>query len=165
MGTRSGDVDPSLLGYIGERLGVDLEDVLDDLNRRSGLLGLSGESNDMRTLQQSASDGSVDAALAIEVFCYRAAKAVGALTVALGRLDAVVFTGGIGERGAGVRRDILAHLEVFGLREDADANSDHGRRTSGRISVGDHPVALVVPTDEELVIARDTRDLAAQATA
>jgi acetate kinase len=165
MGTRSGDVDPSLLGYIAEQIGVELADVLDALNTRSGLLGLSGESNDMRTLEHSAHDGSADAALAIRVFCYRAAKAVGALAVALGRLDAVVFTGGIGEHAAEVRREILAHLEVLGLRVDDDANDDHGRRTSGRISVGDDPVALVVPTDEELVIARDTRDLAAQATA
>jgi acetate kinase len=160
MGTRSGDVDPGLLGYIGDRLGLGLGEVLDALNKRSGLLGLSGSSNDMRTLEQAAHGGDADAQLAMDVFAYRAAKAVGGLAVALGRLDAVVFTGGIGERGPETRRDILGHLEVLGLHVDDDANADHGRRTNGRISREEAPVALVVPTDEELVIARDTRDLA-----
>jgi acetate kinase len=160
MGTRSGDVDPGLLGYIGDRLGLGLGEVLDALNKRSGLLGLSGSSNDMRTLEQAAHEGDADAQLAMDVFSYRAAKAVGGLAVALGRLDAVVFTGGIGERGPEARRDILGHLGVLGLHVDDDANADHGRRTAGRISREEAPVALVVPTDEELVIARDTRDLA-----
>jgi acetate kinase len=161
MGTRSGDVDPGLLGYVANRLDLDLAGVLDALNNRSGLLGLSGISNDMRTLTDSARQGSESAALAIEVFAYRAAKAVGGLAVALGRLDVLVFTGGIGEQAPQVRSAILGHLGVLGLHEDTDANTDHGRRTGGRISlVDDHAVALVVPTDEELVIARDTRRLA-----
>ena len=161
MGTRSGDVDPGLLGYVANRLDLDLAGVLDALNNRSGLLGLSGISNDMRMLTDAARQGSESAALAIEVFAYRAAKAVGGLAVALGRLDVLVFTGGIGEQAPQVRSAILGHLGVLGLHEDADANTDHGRRTGGRISlVDDHAVALVVPTDEELVIARDTRRLA-----
>lgn len=161
MGTRSGDVDPGLLGYVANRLDLDLAGVLDALNNRSGLLGLSGISNDMRTLTDAARQGSESAALAIEVFAYRAAKAVGGLAVALGRLDVLVFTGGIGEQAPQVRSAILGHLGVLGLHEDTDANTDHGRRTGGRISlVDDHAVALVVPTDEELVIARDTRRLA-----
>ena len=103
----------------------------------------------------------MDAALAIEVFCYRAAKSVGALAVALGRLDAVVFTGGIGEHDAVTRATILRHLDVLGVREDPVANADHGRGRAGRISSLDSAVvALVVPTDEELVIARDTAELA-----
>ncbi|MCY7372109.1 MAG: acetate kinase [Spirochaetaceae bacterium] len=161
MGTRSGDVDPGLLGYVADRLDLDLAGVLDALNNRSGLLGLSGISNDMRTLTDAARQGSESAALAIEVFAYRAAKAVGGLAVALGRLDVLVFTGGIGEQAPQVRSAILGHLGVLGLHEDTDPNTDHGRRTGGRISlVDDHAVALVVPTDEELVIARDTRRLA-----
>jgi acetate kinase len=161
MGTRSGDIDPGALGYIADRAGLDLAGVLDALNTRSGLLGLSGLSNDMRTLVAAAEAGSAPAALAVEVFCYRAAKAVGAMAVALGRLDAVVFTGGIGEYAVTARSAILAHLSVFGLREDVAANRANGRATRGRVSVADGPVtALVVPTDEELVIARDTQELA-----
>jgi acetate kinase len=161
MGTRSGDIDPGVLGYVAGRLDMDLPALLDVLNTRSGLLGLSGLSNDMRTLGTAARGGSADAALAIEVFCYRAAKAVGALAVALGRLDAVVFTGGIGERDDDVRATILRHLAVLGLQVDRAANSEHGYGFGGRVSSVDSPVvALVVPTDEELVIARDTAELA-----
>ena len=161
MGTRSGDVDPGLLGYVATQLDLDLAGVLDALNNRSGLLGLSGISNDMRTLTDAARDGSESARLAIEVFTYRAAKAVGGLAVALGRLDVLVFTGGIGEHAPQVRSAILAHLGMLGLHEDIDANTDHGRTTGGRINRrGDHAAALVVPTDEEVVIARDTRKLA-----
>jgi acetate kinase len=159
MGTRSGDVDPGLFGYITERLGLDLAGVLDELNTHSGLLGLSEVSNDMRTLEAAARDGSAAAALAIEVFCYRAAKAIGALAVALGRLDAVVFTGGIGEHSAGVRSATLAHLGVLGIAEDTGANAGHGEHTGGLISAPGSVPVLVVPTDEELVIARDTWEL------
>jgi acetate kinase len=160
MGTRSGDIDPGVLGYLADRLNMDLPGLLEVLNTKSGLLGLSGVSNDMRTLDTAARRGSVDAALAIEVFCYRAAKSVGALAVALGRLDAVVFTGGIGENDASVRGAILGHLGVIGMHGDPDANDDHGRGTGGRISrVDSSAVALVVPTDEELVIAQDTAEL------
>jgi acetate kinase len=161
MGTRSGDVDPGVLGYVADRLDLDLHALLDVLNTRSGLLGLSGLSNDMRTLGAAADAGSADAALAIEIFCYRAAKSVGALAVAMGRLDAVVFTGGIGEKDAPVRAEILRHLRVLGVRTDLVANEDHGRGHAGRVSSADSPVvALVVPTDEELVIARDAAELA-----
>ncbi|MGZ5405964.1 MAG: acetate kinase, partial [Nocardioides sp.] len=160
MGTRSGDVDPGLLGYVAERLGFDVEGVIDALNTSSGLLGLSGVSNDMRTVCEAADGGSEPARLAVDVFCYRAAKSVGALAVALGGLDAVVFTGGIGEHSADVRRLVLSHLAVLDLAEDPDANADHGRHTGGRVSpVGDR-VALVVSTDEERLIAQDTAALA-----
>jgi acetate kinase len=159
MGTRSGDVDPGLFGYVGNRLGLDAAGVLDALNTRSGLLGLSGTSNDMRSVCAAAEDGSEDARLAVDVFCYRAAKAVGALAVALGRLDALVFTGGIGEHSHVVRRQVLDRLGVLGLHLDPDADADHGRRTGGRVSVPGAVTALVVPTDEELLIARDTAEL------
>ncbi len=159
MGTRSGDVDAGLLGYIAGRLGLELAEVLDQLNTRSGLLGLSGLSNDMRSLEQAADAGSAAAALAIEVFCYRLAKAIGALAVALGRLDAVVFTGGIGEHSATVRSKTLARLGLLGIGEDAAANAEHGERTGGLISANGCVPVLVVPTDEELVIARDTWEL------
>jgi acetate kinase len=159
MGTRSGDVDPGVLGYVAGRLDLTVGEVVDALNTRSGLLGLSGLSNDMRTLE-AAMDESAAARLAIDVFCYRAAKTVGALAVALGGLDAVVFTGGIGEHSDVVRRLVLSHLGVLGLGEDPDANAGHGRHTGGRVSRPGDRVAIVVPTDEELLIARDTAELA-----
>jgi acetate kinase len=159
MGTRSGDVDANLVGYAARRLGLDLDGVLGVLNTESGLLGLSGLSNDMRTLTEAAAHGSAPARLAVDVFCYRAAKGVAGLVVALGGLDALVFSGGIGEHSVEVRSLVLAHLAFLGLAEDEAANTDHGRGTGGRISASDRPVALVVPTDEELVIARDTSAL------
>jgi acetate kinase len=165
MGTRSGDVDPGLFGYVGRRLGLDADGVLEALNTRSGLLGLSGTSNDMRSVCAAAAEGSEDARLALEVFCYRAAKAVGALAVAMGGLDAVVFTGGIGEHSDVVRRRVLERLGVLGLDLDDAANADHGRRTGGRVSVPGEVTALVVPTDEELLIARDTAELSRSGSA
>ncbi|HST48535.1 acetate/propionate family kinase [Jatrophihabitans sp.] len=162
MGTRSGDVDPGALGYLADRLGKGLAGLLDQLNTRSGLLGLSGISNDMREVQDAAEHGSADAALAVEVFCYRVAKAIGALAVALGRLDAVVFTGGIGEHSATVRSAVLVQLGILGITEDVGANGEDGRRTGGRISGAGSVPVLVVPTDEELLIARDTWELTAE---
>jgi acetate kinase len=161
MGTRSGDVDANLVGYAARRLGLDLDGVLEVLNSESGLLGLSGLSNDMRTLTEAAAAGSAPARLAVDVFCYRAAKGVAGLLVALGGLDALVFSGGIGEHSVEVRSLVLGHLAFLGLAEDETANGAHGASTGGRISTGHHPVALVVPTDEEVVIARDASALTA----
>ena len=159
MGSRSGDIDPGVIPYVAERLGVAAAEVVRRLNTESGLLGVSGTSNDMRTLLEAAAGGDDDAALAVELFCYRAAKHVAALSVALGRLDAVVFTGGIGENSAPVRAAVLARLAVLGIHLDAEANEANGAGTGGRISTPGGPVALVVATDEELLIARDTADL------
>ena len=159
MGSRSGDVDPALLAYVAKRLDLDVDGVLEVLNSESGLLGLSGSSNDMRTLEDEAAAGSESARLAIDVFCYRAAKAVGALAVALDGLDAVVFTGGIGEKSTVVRSAVLARLGVLGLAVDDDSNAAHGKETEGRVSASSSPAALVVPTDEELVIAQETARL------
>jgi len=159
MGTRSGDVDPGLFAYLGRVAGLDADAVTDALNGRSGLLGLSGTSNDMRTVEAAAEAGDERAELALEVFTTRLARTVGALAVPLERLDALVFTGGIGEHSATVRRRTLARLAVLGLGEDAAANARDGRDTGGRISPAGRAVALVVPTDEELMIARDTAAL------
>ena len=111
---------------------ADLAGVLAELNNRSGLLGLSGLSNDMRTLEDAAAGGSEPARLAIDVFAYRAAKTVGALAVALGGLDALVFTGGIGEHSPQVRGLVLDRLGILGLAPDAEANAADGRHTGGR---------------------------------
>jgi len=161
MGTRSGDVDPGVFGYLGGRTGLSAAELTEALNTRSGLLGLSETSNDMRTVQDAAARGDERAALAVEVFVHRLAKAIAGLVTSLARLDALVFTGGIGENSAVVRGLVLARLSVLGLAEDPAANAAHGRATGGRISRPGPAQALVVPTDEELMIARDTARLLA----
>jgi acetate kinase len=159
MGTRSGDVDPGLLSYLAERTGQDAAGLTETLDTRSGLLGLSGTTNDMRTISEAAEKGDERAGLALDVFVHRLAKAVAALTASLGGLDALVFTAGIGEHSPVVRSRVLARLGFLGLAEDPEANAAHGRATHGRISRPGPVQALVVPTDEELMIARDTARL------
>jgi acetate kinase len=161
MGTRSGDVDPGLLGYLAEQTGRSAADLTDALDTGSGLLGLSGASNDMRTISEAAERGDERAGLALDVFVHRLAKAVAGLAASLGGLDALVFTAGIGENSVVVRSRVLARLGFLGLAEDPAANAAHGRSTGGRISLTGPVQALVVPTDEELMIARDTARLVA----
>jgi acetate kinase len=156
MGSRSGDVDPGLLGYMAGQTGMSLDELTQALNVESGLEGLSGVGNDMRTVEAAAAEGNERAGLALEVFVYRLSKAIAGLVVGLERLDALVFTGGIGENSAVVRSLVLGRLGFLGLAEDAQANAGHGRHTGGRISPPGPVLALVVPTDEELLIARDT---------
>ena len=156
MGTRSGDVDPGLLGYLGRRTGMSVDELTRALNVDSGLQGLSGVGYDMRTVAAAAGEGSERAQLAVEVFVHRLSKAIAGLVVGLQRLDVLVFTGGIGENSAVVRSLVLSRLGFLGLAEDVEANADHGRHTGGRISLAGPVQALVVPTDEELLIARDT---------
>ena len=156
MGTRSGDVDPGLIGYLAGRTGTNVDELTQSLNVDSGLQGLSGVGNDMRTVVAAAGEGNERARLALDVFVHRLCKAIAGLVVGLQRLDALVFTGGIGENSAAVRGLVLGRLGFLGLAEDVDANADHGRHTGGRISLAGPVQALVVPTDEELLIARDT---------
>jgi acetate kinase len=156
MGTRSGDVDPGLLSYLTAQTGRSVADLTQALNLDSGLQALSGVGNDMRAVVAGAAGGNERAQLALDVFVHRLAKAVAGLVVGLERLDALVFTGGIGENSAEVRSLVMARLGFLGLEEDVDANADHGRHTGGRISRAGPPRAMVVPTDEELLIARDT---------
>lgn len=159
MGTRSGDIDPGLLAHVAEREGLSLAEVVETLNHDSGLLGVSGLSNDVRVLTEAEEAGSAPARLALELFCYRAAKTVAAYTVPLGGLDAVVFTGGIGEHSARVRAGILDLLDHLGLVVDPVRNAADGSPAGGRISQPGPVTAWVVPTDEELVIARETSSL------
>jgi acetate kinase len=127
------------------------------LNSQSGLLGISGLSNDMRTLGEAAANGHDRAGLAIEVFCYRLAKSVCGLMAALDSIDAFVFTGGIGENSAAVRARTAAHLKILGVELDEGKNKSHGRADGGRISSANSRIpCLVVPTNEELMIARET---------
>jgi acetate kinase len=156
MGTRSGDVDPNLLLFLVENTGRDFREVTDLLNRGSGLLGISGLSNDMRTLQEAADKGDRRADLAIAIFCYRLAKGILALAASLDRIDALVFTGGIGENAAPVRERTLASLKVLKAEMSPELNAAHGRSAAGRITTeASGLLAMVVPTNEELVIARE----------
>ena len=159
MGTRSGSVDPAIIGHVARVTGDSYESVLDALNKRSGLLGLSGLSNDMRTIEEAAQRGHEGARLAFEVFCFVLAKQLAGLVVSLGRLDALVFTGGIGENSVAVRATVVKHLGFLGLALDAEANARAVRGASGRITTSVSPQALVVPTNEELMIALDTAAL------
>ncbi|WP_104989476.1 acetate kinase [Deinococcus sp. NW-56] len=156
MGTRSGDVDPGLHDFIARQAGLSLTQVTAALNKESGLLGLSGLSNDMRELEEAAGRGHAGARLAVEVFVYRLAKTVAGMAVALGRLDGLVFTGGIGENSAAVRSATLERLGLLGFRLDPEANARAVRGQGGLITTPESLPALVVNTNEERMIARET---------
>ena len=156
MGTRSGNVDPALHEFISKAKGWSLDRVMSALNKESGLLGISGKSNDMRTLVTVAEAGDERARLAIDVFAYRLAKAILSLTAALSDLDAIVFTGGIGENSEKVRTLTLGYLKILGVQIDEALNEQNGDAATGRITKPDSLAALVVPTNEELMIARET---------
>ena len=163
MGTRSGDVDPSLHSFLAANLGWDVYKIDRMLNKESGLLGLSDNlSNDMRTLIEASENGNEDATLAIEVFCYRLAKSLAALSCGLPRLDGLFFTGGIGENSAYIREKTMAYLPHFGFNLDKDANNVLKRGTEGRIDNGTGPQIWVVPTDEEGRIAKETHSVVEQ---
>jgi acetate kinase len=157
MGTRSGDLDPAVVGVIAEKQGLTMGEVESLLNTKSGLLGISGSTNDMRTLQKkSAEKNDTRARLAIEIFCYRAKKYIGAYLAAMGGTEAIVFTGGIGENSAEIRKRICEGMEWFGLKLDLEKNEKTMGREE-RITTEDSRLhAFVIPTDEELLIARDT---------
>lgn len=163
MGTRCGSIDPAIIGHVADATGRPAKEILDALNKKSGLLGVSGLSNDMRTVEEAAANGNERAKLALEIFCYVLAKTTAALVVPLGRLDALVFTGGIGENSTTVRAMTIAHLGFLGLTLDPAANAGHGRSQNGRITTGTKPQALVVPTNEELMIAEDAERIAREA--
>ena len=161
MGTRSGDIDPSMHEFIASAKDWSLERIMNALNKESGLLGLSGQSNDMRTLVEASDTGDEQARLAIEVFAYRLAKAIMSLTASLSKLDAIVFTGGIGENSPLVRAKTLEHLRVLGVKLDSQANALNGVPETGKISDERGTPCLVVTTNEELAIARETLKITA----
>jgi len=160
MGARSGDIDFGAAARIGEISGLDLAGLNDLLNKNSGLLGLSGLSSDCRALEAAADQGHEGAQLALDVFVHRLARHIGALATSLPRLDALVFTGGIGENSARIRAATLRRLVIFGFSVDEAKNRETVGGRSARISRDDGPVALVVPTDEEATIARDAAEFA-----
>lgn len=156
MGTRSGDVDPNLHGHLQRSLGWSLERIDTMLNRESGLLGLSGLSNDMRTLLEARANGHDGARLAIAVFCYRLAKSLAAMRCALPALDGLIFTGGIGEHAPDIRRETMAHLSWLGATLDDELNQQTVGGKSGHISSSTSTAIWVIPTNEERQIVLET---------
>lgn len=156
MGTRSGDVDPSLFLFLKQRKGFTVEESIALLNRESGLLGLSGTSNDMREIVAGVEAGDERCEIALEVFCHRLARALGGLAASLDRIDAIVFSGGIGENAPVVRARVLGQLGILGARVDPERNAVHGAATDGCIAAAGTLPVYVIPTDEELMIARET---------
>jgi acetate kinase len=154
MATRCGSLDPGIILYLGRR-GHDFADIEDMLYRRSGLLGMSGISGDLRVLLDSKDP---QAAFAVELFNYRIAGEAASLVAALGGLDGIVFTAGIGEHAPATRAAVCARLAWLGVAIDPAANAAHGKATSGRISTPASKVqVLVIPTDEDAMIARHTK--------
>ena len=161
MGTRSGDIDPAIIFYLVEQQGYAIEDVNKMLNKKSGLLGVSGVSNDVRTLLEAAADGDAQADLALKIYAYRVRKYIGAYTAVLDRVDAIVLTGGVGENASSVRRDMLSDLGHIGIQLDEAANNAAVGKEA-IISTKGSPIQVhIIPTNEELAIAADTYELTA----
>jgi acetate kinase len=155
MGTRSGDVDPAVLIHLARRAHLDTGALDELLNRKSGLLGLSGH-GDMRDVQKAADDGDQDARLALDTYLHRLKHYIGAYIAVLGGLDVLTFTAGVGENASAVRAGAVAGLEALGIRLDESRNAQRGSGVRV-VSTDDSPVTvLVVPTNEELEIARQT---------
>lgn len=159
MGTRSGNIDPTIIEYLMNRYGYSIQDMLSILNKKSGVLGISGVSSDFRDLGKAAQEGNHRAQLALEVFYYQVKKYIGAFAAAMGGVDAIVFTAGVGENDAAARMAIASGLEFMGVRMDPDANNVRGKEMI--VSAPESKVkVLLIPTDEELMIAQDTAALA-----
>jgi len=158
MGTRSGDIDPAVVFYLIERAGMSVSEINSMLNRDSGLLGLSGLSRDMRDLEKAASEGNKRAITTLNCFTYRIKKYIGAYAASMGGLDSIVFTAGIGENSSEIRAMVCNGLEFLGVKIEHQRNSSGERERI--ISRDDSQVKiLIVPTNEELMIARDTVEL------
>lgn len=158
MGTRCGDIDPAIVTYLEEKEGLSAKEINDVLNKKSGVLGLSGGfSNDFRDLEGAAAAGNNKANLALKSFYYRVAKYIGSYVAALNGVDAIVFTAGLGENSGPARAAICEYLGYLGIEIDQDANGTRGKEI--KISKGDKPAVWAIPTNEELVIARDTLEL------
>jgi acetate kinase len=155
MGTRCGDIDPAIIPFLEKEMGYTADDIDNLINKKSGLLGVSGISNDMRDIVSNAETGNERAKLALDLFCYRAKKYIGAYAAAMGGLDAIVFTAGIGEHSPSVRAAICDGLQFLGVKIDPEKNAEcHCECDVSADETG--PRVLVVPTNEELAIARET---------
>jgi acetate kinase len=160
MGTRSGDVDPSLHLFLHQKRSLSLEEITDLLTRKSGLLGVSGVSHDVRSIVEAIKLGNDRARLALDLFCYRLARAILGLAAGLERIDALIFTGGIGENSVLVRSKTLEHLAILHPEVNQGWNERNGQDSNGRITQETGLACFVIPTNEELMIARQTAALA-----
>ena len=158
MGTRSGDIDPAVVQYIANKENKSVNEVIDILNKKSGILGISGLSSDFRDVQKAQSEGDHRADIAIEAFVYRVAKYIGAYAAAMNGVDAITFTAGVGENDADIRNAVCAYLGYLGVRIDTEKNKVRGEERE--ISTPDSGVKVfAIPTNEELAIARETKEL------
>lgn len=158
MGSRSGDIDPSAVTYIMEKLGLQPQEMAEYLNKESGVLGISGVSSDMREVEAAAAEGNKRARLALEMYSYRIKKYIGAYAAAMGGVDIIVWTAGVGENQTDIRENSCKGLEFLGIKIDTEANKVKGEEAI--ISAPDSKVTVcVIPTDEELMIAKDTMAL------
>ena len=156
MGTRSGDIDPAILEFIAKKEGLNITELMNMLNKKSGVYGLSNNlSSDFRDLETAADEGNKQAQVALDVFCYRVAKYVGSYVAAMNGVDTIVFTAGIGENAGLVRTKVCEYLGYLGITLDQEANGKRGEEIA--ISTPDSKVTvMVIPTNEELAIARET---------
>ena len=156
MGTRSGDIDPSIMEFIAKKENLDIDGVMNVLNKKSGVAGMAGVSSDFRDLTAARAEGNEKAANAIDVFCYRVAKYIGSYAAAMNGVDAIAFTAGIGENVTHVRENIMSYLGYLGIEINKEAN-EAARGEEGIISTADSKVKVIVmPTNEELAICRET---------
>lgn len=158
MGTRSGDLDPAILPYLMKVMNLNAEEVNDYLNKKSGVLGISGVSSDFRDIEAAAKDGNKRAQLALDIFVYNVKKYIGSYAAVMGGVDALVFTAGLGENGVEIREKICEGLEFLGIKVDHVKNNVRGKEQiisedNGRVKV------IVIPTNEELMIARETKEI------
>lgn len=160
MGTRSGDLDPTVVSYLGDKKGMNASEMVNYLNKQCGILGVSGVSSDMRELNAAIEQGNKRARLALDMLIYRVKKFIGSYMAVLGRVDAIVFTGGIGENQEDLREGALEGMENYGIKIDVEKNNHLPRGSVEEISTKDSKVRVFrIPTDEELLIARDTKAL------
>ncbi len=164
MGTRCGDIDPAIVTFLMEKEGLDMKGINNVLNKKSGVLGVSGVSSDFRDLEDAAKHGNDRARLAMDIFCYQCRKYIGAYAAAMGGIDAVVFTAGIGENNWNVRRDCVAELECMGLRIDEGKNEGLRGVQTDLSAPGSTASVLLIPTNEELAIARETERIVSSGT-
>ena len=164
MGTRSGDIDPAIINFLCEHEGKSAEEILEVMNKESGVYGVSGVSSDFRDLDTAINEGNERAKLAKDIFINSVKKLIGSYIAEMGGVDAVVFTAGVGENDRSVRWDVCEHMEYLGIKVDPEKNKYRGRQMD--ISVDYARVrVLVIPTNEELVIAEDTKRLVEEANA
>ena len=158
MGTRSGNLDPAIVSFLVKELNISADEVLNILNKKSGVLGISGVSSDFRDIQVAAEEGNKRAKLALDLFCYRVKQYIGAYTASMGGVDCLVFTAGVGENSIEMREEICKGLDFLGIELDTDKNKTRG--AIAEISSDNSKVKIyVIPTDEELMIAKDTIEL------